>query len=170
MKNNEEKFSAALLEMEKSPEIQKTKRFSQHRSSTTYQHSENVAKVSFFLAEKLRWKIDEKEMVRGAMLHDFYLYSTNDAGVSKLSHWLFHPRRALKNAEKYFKISRKERNIILSHMFPLTIWAPPLSKEALLVSLADKYCAYLEGACGKDKIEPEEKGINHRKSYRRAFS
>lgn len=166
MKNDKEKFSTALTEMEKSREVQKMKRFPQHRNSTTYQHSENVARVSFFLAEKLRWKIDEKEMARGAMLHDFYLYGTNDAGVSKLSHWLFHPRRALRNAEKYFKINRKERNIILSHMFPLTFWAIPHSKEALLVSMADKYCAFLEGACGEAKVEPEEGARLLRRPFR----
>ena len=42
-----------------------------------------------------------------------------------------------------FNLNEKERDIILKHMFPLTV-KPPRFKESYIVMLADKYCAVYE--------------------------
>ena len=57
--------------------------------------------------------------------------------VSVFIHGFFHPGIAMKNADKHFGLSKKEKDIIKHHMFPLTFpW--PRSKEALLVCFVDK--------------------------------
>ena len=52
-------------------------------------------------------------------------------------------RAAARNAAKLTSLSKKERNIILSHMWPLG-GALPRSIEAWLVDLVDTLCAGVE--------------------------
>ena len=52
-------------------------------------------------------------------------------------------RIALENARKVMPLTKKEENIILRHMWPLTV-IPPVYPEAWIVSMVDKYC------CTKD--------------------
>ena len=54
-----------------------------------------------------------------------------------------HPRAAARNAAELTALSDKERNIILSHMWPLG-GQLPRSREAWLVDLVDTFCAALE--------------------------
>ena len=49
---------------------------------------------------------------------------------------------------KIFKLTIREENIILRHMFPLNV-VPPMCKEAWLVCLADKICASKETVAGR---------------------
>jgi hypothetical protein len=49
-------------------------------------------------------------------------------------------------ADKDFKLTNKEKNIIRGHMWPLTFLHPPKSREAFLVCLADKDVAAKEFA------------------------
>lgn len=58
---------------------------------------------------------------------------------------IFHPRIAVKNAEKITDLSDLERDIILKHMWGATI-APPKYKEGYIVTFVDKYCAVKEAA------------------------
>ena len=54
----------------------------------------------------------------------------------------FHPKAAANNGVKYFNISNKEREAILSHIYPL---GPlPKSREAWIISLIDKVCTTTE--------------------------
>ena len=76
-------------------------------------------------------------------LHDLYLYDPRDKSAHPGSQCFDHPRAAARNAEQVTKLSDKERNIILSHMWPLG-GALPRSLEALLVDLVDTFCAGLE--------------------------
>ena len=59
-------------------------------------------------------------------------------------HGFSHPSRACVNAEKVFHITKKEQSIISSHMWPLTFRHVPTCREAIIVCLADKYCAVVE--------------------------
>ena len=83
-------------------------------------------------------RIEEKSLVRGALLHDYFLYDWHTGG-DKL-HGLHHAARALENAEKDFDLGDIERDIIKRHMFPLNI-RPPKYRESWIVCLADKICA-----------------------------
>ena len=143
-RNSAERFFQVLRKLENDPNVGKLKKYRQHRGNPTFAHCHNVAVSSFRLAQRLGWNIDEDSLARGAMLHDFHLYTRKEARVNCIGHAFGHPKRALQNAEQVFTLNRKEKNIIKSHMWPLTLFSFPRSKEAILVTLADKYCAIRE--------------------------
>ena len=82
-------------------------------------------------------------MVRGALLHDFFMYDWHDPGNLRLMHGFTHAKEALCNARKQFELNDVECDVIKKHMFPLNI-ALPKYRETVLVSLADKISAVLE--------------------------
>ena len=47
------------------------------------------------------------------------------------------------NAKKIFNLNKKEKDIILKHMWPVTL-AIPRYKETFLMTYVDKYFAYSE--------------------------
>lgn len=142
--NDETHFFRVLAELERDPRVRLLEKHRQHRGNTTFRHCHSVAAESFHLAQRFGWKVDEDALARGAMLHDYHLYTRKKEDIGALHHLLSHPKRACGNAEKIFELSRKEKNIIESHMWPLTFFKPPRSKEAVLVTLADKLCALRE--------------------------
>lgn len=151
------RFQRALERMEHDPSVCRLKKFEQHKGTSTFVHCRNVAIYSFYLARKFGWEVDEEALVRGAMLHDYYLYNTADMTMTDYQHGTRHPQLALDNAQKRFRLTPKEKNIIRSHMWPLTLTHVPKSKEAFLVSLADKYCALREMSGENDPIDPSYK-------------
>ena len=143
-RNDETRFFRVLTELERDPRVRLLKKHRQHRGNTTFRHCRSVAVESFRLAQRFGWRVDEHALARGAMLHDYHLYTRRRKKIGALRHLVSHPKRACGNAEKVFDLSRKEKNIIESHMWPLTLFKPPKSKEAFLVTLADKLCAFRE--------------------------
>ena len=137
-------FRNILSGLSAHPALQQLKATSQHKGSTSFAHSVAVAALAYRMAKKLRISVDTESLVRGAMLHDFYLYDTETMPYSDYRHAMVHPKLALSNAEKHFDLNGKERNIILSHMWP-TLGAPmPRCREAWLVCVADTLCAWRE--------------------------
>ena len=98
--------------------------------------------MSCFIANKFNFKIDYDSLIRGALLHDYFLYDWHKNTGIKL-HGFTHPKKALINARKDFQLTSREENIILRHMFPLTV-IPPLFLESWIVCTADKLCAIKE--------------------------
>ncbi|MDY2614419.1 HD domain-containing protein [Blautia obeum] len=119
------------------------RRYYQHGVTTIFQHSINVACVSCKIAEKYHLDVDYYALIRGALLHDYFLYDWHVKDRSHRFHGFTHPRRALENADKEFQLTETERNMIYCHMFPLTP-IPPSTKEAWIVCIADKICALSE--------------------------
>lgn len=113
----------------------------QHGNTTTFTHCLVVAYYSYVIALRLPMKLDTNSITRGAMLHDFYLYDWHIPHESHKLHGFVHPKFALHNARKYFKLNSIEEDIIEKHMWPLTLHKPPKSKEAMLVNLVDKVCS-----------------------------
>lgn len=130
-----------------SPEAQVMKRFTQHGETTVFEHCVAVAKYSLLIAyslEKLfRIEIDKDSLVRGALLHDYFLYDWHEKGQGRRFHGFTHPGVALKNADRDFDLNEIEKDIIVKHMFPLTPFLPS-HRESFIVSLADKWCALAE--------------------------
>lgn len=125
--------------------VQRMKSFVQHGHVSTFQHSINVVVISYMIAKVLNWKVDLSVLLVGALLHDFYLYDWHTGRIRENGiHGFIHPVMAKENAIQYFELGGKELNVIESHMFPLTITKVPKCKEAIIVSIADKYCAIRE--------------------------
>lgn len=92
------------------------------------------------------YKLDWISTIRGALLHDFFLYKFKKSLsvrilTDSIKHAAVHPLIALENARKYFELNEKEENIIKGHMFPFGM---PKSREAWIVSYVDKYIAAFE--------------------------
>ena len=122
-----------------------TKEFMQHGNMSVQRHSINVAKNSILISEKLHIKCNQRDMIRGALLHDYFLYDWHNKNRDNFQrlHGFYHPGIACKNAAKDYDLTPREENIIKRHMWPLTI-VPPLCREAWIVTTADKYCSLLE--------------------------
>lgn len=129
-----------------SPLFRREMKYMQHGSTSTYTHSLAVAYVTVLLAKQLNLKgLDMRSAVRGALLHDYFLYDwhNRDDGSHRL-HGFRHAGTACGNAIRDFGITPLEQSIILSHMYPLNITKPPRSREAWIVTAADKICAGCE--------------------------
>ena len=110
-----------LKELDEQGRMKYTQKYMQHSDISVYKHCISVAYTSLELADRLAWNVNRRELIRGALLHDYFLY---------------------------FKLTIREKNIILRHMFPLNV-VPPMCKEAWLVCLADKICASKETVAGR---------------------
>lgn len=126
-----------------SDNMKREKRFIQHANVSTYEHSIGVATMSLTLAAIFQVKVDKVSLVRGALLHDFFLYDWHDKTAMPKAHAYLHPLIAFDNAKKEFKLNAIEKNIIQAHMFPLSIVMPKY-KESWIVVMADKICAMNE--------------------------
>ena len=86
-----------------------------------------------------------RSAARAGLLHDLFLYDwhTHAKETGQYFHGFTHPKAALENADRYFRLTGEERMIILRHMWPLTL-IPPTSKAGYAVTCADKYCSTVE--------------------------
>ena len=89
--------------------------------------------------------LNAKAAARGGILHDLFLYDWHFHAkeTGNYFHGLTHPRRALENAQRLFSLTDREKNIILRHMWPLTV-TPPKYREAYVIVMFDKYCSLME--------------------------
>ncbi len=130
---------------EKCPEILKMKEYPQHGNTSTYKHCEVVSYLCYKYVIEHNLNVDMDALIRGSLLHDFYLYDWHSPTGHHKLHGFSHPRVAMENAKKYFPdLSDKEANMIRSHMWPLTLLHIPTSKEAAILAMTDKYCSTME--------------------------
>ena len=106
-----------------------------HHGINRYDHCIRVSYNSYKIAKKLN--LNSKDVARAGLLHDFFLVNNQKITITERIKVLFtHPKIAVENSEKYFSLNDKEKNIILSHMFPLGIVLPKY-KESILVNIID---------------------------------
>lgn len=120
------------------------KHYIQHGRISTYSHVMSVVRLSFYLNRHFHLGAPEAELVRGAFLHDFYLYDWHQNGYPGRLHGFHHPAIALENAVRRYPLTLTERNIIESHMWPLTFRKIPKCRAAFIVCLTDKICSSYE--------------------------
>lgn len=123
--------------------FQSTDQFIQHGTTTCMEHCIQVSYLSYCICRKKG--LDYKRAARAGLLHDLFLYDwhTHARETGNHFHGFTHPRLAAHNAEKYFKISREEKMMIARHMWPLTL-VPPMSREGMVLTYADKVCSASE--------------------------
>ena len=139
-----------LHDMETEKLVSEMKRYVQHGRVSTYEHCVSVVRLSLGINRAFHLNADMDSLLKGAMLHDFYLYDWHDDdNVAHKWHGFFHAQKASRNAKKYFRVNRKIQHIIESHMWPLNITRVPHSREAWIVCLADKYVSFFETVFGR---------------------
>lgn len=119
----------------------------QHGDTTVFEHSVNVTLRAIALAQALRVPVDERALVRGSLLHDYFLYDWHVPDPSHRLHGFRHPDFARANAVRDFRAGPLEQHMISRHMFPLTP-LPPTCREAVILCVADKVVATGETAQG----------------------
>ena len=138
-------FNEILSDILSNETVKQMHNYIQHGEISCYTHCYYVAYYTYLICKKL--KLDYKSAVRGAMLHDLFLYdwhTTSPADINEKGvHAWAHPRIALKNASKIFNLNDTEIDIIRNHMWPVTLKFPK-TKEAFIVSCMDKYSATAE--------------------------
>ena len=141
--NNKEKLEEIIAFLSENTRFDETKSFIQHGNTSVYTHVISVAKKSIEIAEKYNLKVDMDSMIRGALLHDYFLYDWHDGKRERWIHGFTHPMKAYKNAKSEINLNGLERDIIIKHMFPLTI-LPPRYLESWIVTYSDKYVSAVE--------------------------
>ena len=101
---------------------------------------------------RLHLKVNQRALVRGALLHDYFLYDWHTPDPAHRLHGFRHAGTALRNADRDFELNDTERDMIKKHMFPLNP-APPRFKETAVLCLADKYCALRETVLQRKKAK-----------------
>ena len=123
------------------------KGFIQHGNVSVYEHSLSVAVMCLRIKKYLPFKVNTRSLVRGALLHDYFLYDWHVADKSHKWHGFRHARSSWINARRDFALNAVEENMILSHMFPLNLSVPKY-RESVILCIADKICALSETVCG----------------------
>lgn len=135
-------FNSIIKDLVENETVQKMKNYRQHYNTSCFDHCKNVAYYSYLICKK--YNLDYVSVARAGMLHDLFLYDwrIKEDGRKGL-HGFRHPRIALNNASKLFELNKKEEDIILKHMWPITVILPKY-KESYIITLVDKYCAIQE--------------------------
>lgn len=124
-------------------EYKKLINYRHHKNTSTYVHSIRVAYYCYCFIKKFNIKINKKELIKAALLHDLYFYDWHDKNNNIHFHGLKHPKTAITNAKIYFNISKREIRHMKHHMFPLTL-LPPTTKEGWIICICDKLAAIKE--------------------------
>lgn len=107
----------------------------EHHGISRMEHSLKVSYYSYKIAKKFGF--DYRSVARGGLLHDFYLDGNERSGKEKFMDTFIHPKKALMTASECFELNDIEKDIIISHMFPIYLSLPKY-KESILVNLVDK--------------------------------
>jgi uncharacterized protein len=126
-------------------DVQKLKNYKHHLSVNRLNHSINVSYYSYVCAKKFGY--DYISAARGGLLHDLFY----DEYKNRIRSLRAHGRDALRNANKICDLNDIEKDIILKHMWPITLDLP-IYKESYLVAAIDDYCSIFEISTRLSKI------------------
>ncbi len=138
---NNKEYIKLVRDILEHDEFQKLSRIN-HHGSNRLDHSIRVSYWAYRLGKL--FKLDYKKIARGALLHDFFFEdNTESCRKEKTITMLKHPEYALENANKHFELSDLEKDIILTHMFPIV---PKLPKyiDSWMVDIVDDVVAVYE--------------------------
>lgn len=135
-------FKLIIKDIIENDTVKQMQNFRQHYDTSCFEHCFKVAWYNYIICKKLN--LDYVSAARAGMIHDLFLYDWRkpQPGRKRL-HAFHHPRIAMENSLKLFDLNKKEKDIILKHMWPLTI-VPPRYLESYIITLVDKYCTLHE--------------------------
>lgn len=134
------RYKTNVKEIVNSSVVQQMKQFNHHSHTSCFTHSVHVSYMNYVVCNKLN--LDSYAAAKAGLLHDLFLYDWHQYKTKKDErlHGFEHPNKALKNAHKYFNLTKKEGDIIVKHMFPLTLTLPSY-KETFVIVMTDKICS-----------------------------
>lgn len=139
---NDKDFMNIISDIIENKTVQEMKNYRQHYQTSCFEHCLVASYFCYLYCKKQH--LDYFSCARAAMLHDLFLYDWRKRlDGRKGLHAFTHPITAYENASKLFNLNDMEKDIILKHMWPVTI-ALPKYKESYLLTLVDKYCALNE--------------------------
>lgn len=157
-RNQNRQFYFMVKKIILSEEFQKMANHRHHIHISVYDHSLKVAYLCYKHYIKYNSRVNIKELVRAALLHDYFLYDRIDKTTAvprnRFVHLFSHPFVAVNNATSQYKLSVQEQDAIQRHMFPL-VPIPPTYKCGWLVCFYDKVAAigdYLNGEKWKNEL------------------
>ena len=154
-------FQEIIRDIISNKTVQKMKNFMQHYDTTCFDHCYVVSYYCYLICKRLN--LDYKSAARAGMLHDFFLYDWRKKQPDRKGlHAFTHGKIACENACKLFNLNDKEKDMIIKHMWPVTV-ALPNSLEGLILTFVDKYCAISES------IDILKTDLFSRKSFRHAY-
>ena len=141
----DKEYLAEVYDILENKTFQLMNSFIHHGETTCLTHCLVVSYKSYVRCKKAG--LNARAAARAGLLHDMFLYDwhTHAKKTGDHFHGYTHPRKALENAESEFKLTCMEKDIILKHMWPLTMQLPK-SKEAFVVLWQDKLCSLRETA------------------------
>ncbi len=138
-KREKEEFEQLIKDIETNDNFKELD-YEYHHGISRYGHSYRVAKGVYQLTKKLNFNY--KEATRAAFMHDFYFdYQLEEN--TPMKNLIVHQNAAILNASKYYELSDMQKNMIASHMFPLSKVLPKY-KESICLTLVDKGVALYE--------------------------
>lgn len=145
----EKYFYDTLEELCRQSRLLESHRYMQHGDTSVFRHSVSVAYFSYYLALKMNAPVDIHSLIRGALLHDYFLYDWHEKDASHKWHGFHHAERACENAMRDIPdLNEIEKDMIKCHMFPLNI-VPPKYMEGWILCCADKICSGAETVKGR---------------------
>ncbi len=159
-----DEFMNIIQDLAEHPTVKQMKNFNQHADTSCYRHCMQVSYYTYLTCKFFH--LDYVSATRGAMLHDLFLYDwhNHEKPDKKWTsqHAFLHPKVALKNAKEIFNLNAIEQDVIVNHMWPVTIQFPHF-KETVVVTFADKYSACRETFCYLRKL------LHTKKLYKYAY-
>lgn len=141
MAEDDLEFQNIVKELIENETVLQMKNYLQHYDTDCFEHCYSTSYYCYLTCKKLN--LDYKSAARGAMLHDLFLYDWRVKQNRTGFHAFTHGKTSCENAEKLFKLSKKEKDMIIKHMWPVTP-IPPRYKESFILTLVDKYCTIEE--------------------------
>lgn len=93
-------FKQELEKVCKNSRMLESGRYMQHGCTSVFRHSVSVAHYSLYLAWKMHIPVDEKALIRGALLHDYFLYDWHEKDVPTNGMDFITPEKRLKTRSK----------------------------------------------------------------------
>ena len=142
LSKNDYEFQKIINDIYEHEKILEMKKYKVHGNTSCYAHCYRVSYYCYLACKKLG--LDYKSAARAGMLHDFYLYDWRIKNSHKRPHAYTHPKTAYQNAKELFDLNSTEKDLILTHMWPVTFFTMPMYHEGFILTIIDKQCATVE--------------------------
>ncbi|MCI9063265.1 MAG: HD family phosphohydrolase [Clostridia bacterium] len=138
----DEQYMLIIKDIIENEMVQKMKNYRQHFNVSCFDHCLFVSYNLYLICKKHR--LDYISAARAGMVHDLFLYDWRKRQDGRKGlHAFTHAKTAYENAMKFLNLNEKEKDIIIKHMWPVTL-ALPRYKETFWMIYVDKYVAFIE--------------------------